>query len=228
MGSPTNEVDRESDESPQTQVTISHGFSMSKHEITQGQYKQLMGTNSSRYRWAANMPVEQVSWSNAVVFCARLTDSEQQAGRLPAGFEYRLPTEAEWEYVARAGTTNRFSYGDDPGYTQLADYAWYFVAPTYGVGIKTPNPWGLCDMYGNVAEWCLDSYVPYPGGQITDPRVTNSSGWKVVRGGSIEDEAKYCRSAFRSFYWKDDASRGIGFRVVMAPVVQAKSEFRKP
>ncbi len=129
-----------------------------------------MGTNSSYFqppKYSADLqrPVEEVSWNDATNYCAKLTARERAGGRLPAGYIYGLPMEAEWEYACRAGTTTRFSYGDDPNYTQLGNYAWYWEnsgGKTHAVGQKLPNPWGLYDMYGSVWECCLDWYGPYP------------------------------------------------------------------
>jgi formylglycine-generating enzyme required for sulfatase activity len=219
MGSPTNEVDRYANEGPQTQVTLTRGFFLGRYEVTQGEYLAVMGSNPSYFTGDTNRPVERVSWHDATNYCARLTAQERLAGRLPAGWAYRLPTEAEWEYACRAGTTNRFYYGDDPGYTQLANYAWYSAnsgSTTHPVGGKLPNRWGLYDMAGNVWEWCSDWYGAYPGGSVTDPQGPASGSNRVVRGGSWSFNAFHCRSASR---YGDPASRGfdIGFRVVLAP-----------
>jgi formylglycine-generating enzyme required for sulfatase activity len=190
MGSPTNEVDRNADEGPQTQVTITLGFWMSKYKTTQEEYLGVTGSNPSYFIGDLKRPVEQISWNDATNYCGKLTVRERADGRLPVGYVYRLPTEAEWEYACRAGTTTRFSYGDDAGYTQLSNYAWYWdnsyttVKPsgvsldieghyytTHSVGHKKPNAWGLYDIHGNVWEWCLDWYSgSLPGGSVTDPR----------------------------------------------------------
>jgi eukaryotic-like serine/threonine-protein kinase len=162
IGSPEDEVDRSENEGPQTQVTLTQGFWMGKHEVTQGEYLAVVGSNPSYFNGVQgetdygtdlNRPVESVSWDDAVAYCAALTARERAAGRAPMSYAYRLPTEAEWEYACRAGTTTRFSYGDDPGYTHLRDYAWYegnSERQTHPVGQKLPNPWGLYDMHGNV------------------------------------------------------------------------------
>ena len=162
-----------------------------------------------------------MSWSDATNYCGKLTAQEKTAGRLPAGYEYRLPTEAEWEYACRAGTTNRFSYGDDPDYTQLANYAWYNVnsgGTTHPVGQKLPNALGLYDMYGNVWEWCSDFWSgSYPGGRVTDPKGAVSGSGRVVRGGSWDYFGRYCRSADRYGYWPVNGYGDMGFRPVLAP-----------
>jgi formylglycine-generating enzyme required for sulfatase activity len=198
MGSPSNEKDRNSNEVPQTKVTISRNFLMSKYEVTQAQYKAAMGSNPSHFR-GDNKPVENVSWDDAVAYCAKLTGKEKASGRLPVGYEYRLPTEAEWEYACRAGTTTRFSYGDDLDYGQLGEYAWNtdncggkstsggVATGTYQgtrpVGQKKPNGWGLYDMHGNMMEWCLDWYGNHPGGSVTDPQGPATGLYRVLRGG---------------------------------------------
>ncbi|HXP61012.1 MAG TPA: formylglycine-generating enzyme family protein, partial [Dongiaceae bacterium] len=190
MGSPGSEADRSDDEGPQTRVTISKSFSMGKYEVTQRQYETVMRTNPSSFKGEASLPVENVSWVEATNFCARLTEKERQAGRLPAGYVYRLPTEAEWEYACRARTTSRFSYGDDTQYDKLGRYAWCFRnggGQTHPVGTKSPNRWGLYDMHGNVWEWCMDWYGGYPGGSVTDPTgadhglVPRAPGWQLGR-----------------------------------------------
>jgi formylglycine-generating enzyme required for sulfatase activity len=225
MGSPSTEKDRGSNEGPQTVVTITKGFWMSKFETTQGEYQSVMGSNPSRFTGDLQRPVDYVTWNNATNYCAKLTVRERAAGRLPAGYEYRLPTEAEWEYACRAGSTTRFTYGDDLNYANLRDYAWYNGNngnSTYQVGKRQPNPWGLYDMYGNVWEWCLDGYVDsLPGGSIADPRGpdSNTASYRVVRGGGYASSASECRSAYRysqfstSQYWY-----GLGFRPVLAPL----------
>ncbi len=164
--------------------------------------------------------MEQVSWYDAIIYCAKLTERELAAERLPDGYVYRLPTEAEWEYAARAGSTTRFSYGDDHGNTKLGDYAWYFAnspITTHPVGQKLANAWGLYDMHGNVREWCSDWYGSYPGGSVKDPTgpVTRSS--RVFRGGSWNDVAWGCRSADRHDSLPSLTLSLLGFRVVLAP-----------
>jgi formylglycine-generating enzyme required for sulfatase activity len=141
MGSPEDEVDRWSWEVPQTAVTMSRGFWMGKYEVTQGEYLEVMGNNPSwfnavRPEWweekeidygtDLTRPVEQVSWDDAVAYCAALTERERLAGRIAPNSVYRLPTEAEWEYACRGWTSTQFSYGDDPEYTNLTNYAWYY------------------------------------------------------------------------------------------------------
>jgi formylglycine-generating enzyme required for sulfatase activity len=132
-----------------------------------------------------------------------------------------LPTEAEWEYACRAWTSDRrFSYGDDPGYTNLTNYAWYYDDSgdtTHPVGQKLPNPWGLYDMHGNVLEWCQDWYGAYPGGIVVDPQGPGTGVGRVVRGGYWGRLARDCRSATRYGNFPDDWDDMYGFRVVLAP-----------
>jgi formylglycine-generating enzyme required for sulfatase activity len=221
MGSPSDERGRGSDEDPQTEVTISRGFWMGQHEVTQGEYLAVMGSNPSQFQGDTNQPAEKVSWNEAREYCARLTEGARRQGTLPAGYVYRLPTEAEWEYACRAGTTTRFSYGDDPSETGLSQYAWFIGnsdLSSHPVGQLKPNPWGLYDMHGNVWEWCLDIWTTsYPGGSVTD-YLGAGDGWlRVARGGSWLYTADFSRSANRDNYGPDNRCSDIGFRVVLAP-----------
>jgi formylglycine-generating enzyme required for sulfatase activity len=237
MGSPSNEVDRSSTEGPQMTVTISRGFWISKYLVTQSDYLSVTGTNTSYYNgdrsgppWNdidygtdLTRPIEQVSWNDAVNYCALLTTQERDAGRIPLNWIYRLPTEAEWEYACRAGTTTRFYYGDDPGYANLTNYAWYFDnsdGQTHPVGELLPNAWGLYDMAGNVWEWCQDWYGPYPGGSLTDPKGPATGTYRVWRGGGWFYLGRYCRSARRFNHLPTYIYEGLGFRVVLAPAQQ--------
>lgn len=223
MGSPSSEANRDPDEGPQTVVTLTQGFWIGHHEVTQGEFLKVMGTNPSTFTGNLNRPVEMVSWTTAVAFCAALTASEQTAGRIPAGWAYRLPTEAEWEYSCRAYTTTRYSYGDDPGATALTNYAWIDVngsAMTHPVGQKLPNPWGLVDMHGNCFEWCQDWFLPnHPGGVVTDWVQTTPTSDRVIHGGSWLDGTPMCRSANRYGYPPNTAYSDVSFRVVLARVL---------
>jgi formylglycine-generating enzyme required for sulfatase activity len=236
MGSPITEQERNSDEGPQTLVMLSRGFYIGKYLVTQGEYLALIGTNPSYFIGDTNRPVEASDWDGATNYCARLTLQEQSAGRLPNTWAYRLPTEAEWEYACRAGTTTRFSYGDDIGNAQLPQYAWYdgnayttnkppgasyFVIgryyTTYPVGQKLPNPWGLYDMHGNVAEWCQDFFGPYTGDAMLDPQGPSTGDERVIRSGSWLDDPYSLRCAFRYSALPGNVSGLYGFRVVLAP-----------
>jgi formylglycine-generating enzyme required for sulfatase activity len=198
MGSPVTESERDKDEGPQSEVTVT-GFNMSKYEITQAQYKAVMGSNPSTFR-GDDLPVDGVSWADAVEFCRKLSSN--------TGRQYRLPTEAEWEYACRAGTKGPF-----PG--NVESLSWYDANAgnqTHPVGQKQPNGFGLYDMNGNVWEWCQSKYEPYPY-QATDGREDlQSNDTRVMRGGSWKSPAKGCRSAYRRRVPPD--GRTIGFRIV--------------
>ena len=220
MGSPANEAERGDNESPQHQVTVP-SFFMGKYPLTQAQYQAIMGKNPAYFK-GNNRPVENVSWDDAVLFCQKLS---QRTGK-----NYRLPSEAEWEYACRAGTKTPFSFGDNIT-TDLVNYNGtypYKSAPkgkyreqTTDVGTFPPtfppNPFGLYDMHGNVWEWCEDdwheNYIDAP----TDGSAWNSqsgSNTKLLRGGSWSGLARYCRSADRNRYSRDNRNFNDGFRVV--------------
>ena len=160
-------------------------------------------------------PVEQVSWNNAVEFCRKLSalPEERTEGRV-----YRLPTEAEWEYACRAGSTTVFSFGDDE--SRFEEYGWFrgnSGGQTRPVGKREPNAWGLCDMHGNVADWCSDWYSEYLQSEETDPQGPSGGSARVIRGGGWNRTARSCRSAIR--YWSDPSHRdsGLGFRLALSP-----------
>jgi formylglycine-generating enzyme required for sulfatase activity len=192
-------------EKPAHQVTIREGFYLGRYEVTQAQWRALMGSNPSHFK-GHSIPVERVSWDDAVMFIARLNAQSD-------GYTYRLPTEAEWEYAARAGTT-----GDYAG--ELDAMAWYNVnsgAQTRPVGLKLPNAFGLHDMHGNVWEWCADSYHDNYTGAPVDGSAWASAGKaksRVVRGGSWYDNASLCRSSNRDWVAPDSRSFSIGLRLV--------------
>jgi formylglycine-generating enzyme required for sulfatase activity len=167
-----------SDEQPVRQVTLTAPFWMGKYEVTQAQYQAVMGSNPSTFQGAnypnaAQRPVELVSWNNAVGYCHALTASEQAAGRVPPGYQFRLPTEAEWEYCCRAGTTTEWHTGTSLD-TSQANFQGV-LGQTAVVGSYAPNAFGLHDMHGNVWEWCLDSYAVYAPGLVSDPFVTGGA-----------------------------------------------------
>ena len=216
MGSPASESGRSSDEGPQTQVTLTEGYWLGKTEVTQAQWEALMESIPSKFM-GPDRPVEQVFWSDAMEFCRKLTERERSAGRLPEGYEYTLPTEAQWEYACRAGTTGQ--YGGDGN---LDDMGWYRQNSgntTHPVGQKQANAWGLYDMHGNVWEWCLDWYGNYPGGSVRDPTGPASGTGRVGRGGGWGSYAIGCRSAFRSGGVSGYRFNGLGFRLALAPQV---------
>jgi len=222
MGSPITELHRDTNEGPQTIVTLTRGFWIGKFEVTQTEYLSIMNTNPSAFPDDLSRPVSSVSWQDATNYCWKLTQQELAAGRIPPGSQYRLPTEAEWECAARAGTTARFSWGDDPDYTSITNYAWQTVddgLTVHRVGQKLPNPWGLYDMAGNVFEWCQDWLGPLPGGAVSDPTGPdiNPIAWKIMRGGAFDVGGSACRSAARSFFGEHPALTdwNLGFRVVL-------------
>lgn len=218
MGSVATEVGRSSDEI-QHAVTLTKGFWMGVHEVTQAEYQAVIGVNPSANTGDTTRPVEQVPWAQAVVYCTTLTTSEQTAGRIPAGWSYRLPTEAEWEYCCRAGArTTRFSYDDDLNAVILPNHAWFTTnssSQTHSVGQKLGNPWGLVDMHGNVWEWCQDWYGSYPAGSATDPQGPATGTIRVIRGGSWSNTADTCRSA-RRLTNSGGGNAVTGFRVVLS------------
>lgn len=222
MGSPTNELLRSTDESPQTKVILTHGYWIGKFEVTESEYLSLTGINPSFFPNNLTNPVSSVSWADATNYCVLLTQRELAAGRIPPGTAFRLPTEAEWEYAARAGTSTRFSYGDDPDASSLTNYAWYAVNAglmVHPVGQKLPSPLGLYDTEGNVWEWCSDWYGPLPGGIQVDPKgpASNSIGLKVMRGGAYDYFDGDCRSARRLFFGAPTLTdTDLGIRVVLA------------
>lgn len=220
MGSAPEEVGRDSDEGPQTKVIIGQGFYFGKHEVTQGEYQALMGVNPSINAGNPLRPVEKLSWYEAMEFCERLTTQAERDAKLPEGWEFRLPTEAEWEYACRAGTTTRFSYGEDKAELQLGDFGWFTRnsdSMTHPVGVKQPNAWGLYDMHGNVWEWCLDRWGGLlPGGSITNTPAAASGTLRGARGGSWLYEARSCRSANRDDYSAANKCGDLGMRVVLA------------
>lgn len=198
-------------ERPVTQVTISQGFWLGQTEVTQAQWSAVMGSNSSTYK-SADRPVETVSWNEAMEFCRKLTARERAAGRLPDGFAYTLPTEAQWEYACRAGTTGDYA-------SDLDAMAWYdsnSEGKTQPVGTKQANAWDLHDMHGNVWEWCADWYSNYPGGNVTDPKGAASGSGRVSRGGSWFLEAGDCRSACRDFVEPGYRDFFLGFRLALS------------
>jgi formylglycine-generating enzyme required for sulfatase activity len=204
-------------------VTLSYTFWMGEKEVTQAQYQALMGTNPSNFP-GANNPVETVTWNNAVAYCAALTTQQAALGNVPAGYQYRLPTEAEWEYACRAGTTTEFNTGaalfcNDAKFSYSHHSNSSCNSSSHmPVGSYAPNAWGLYDMHGNVWEWCLDSVANYPAGAVTDPFVTGGP-YRVIRGGSWGNDSCSCRSALRDYGSPGVTFSVIGFRVVLAPVL---------
>ncbi len=213
MGSPEDESERKNDET-QHEVTLTKGFYMGVMPVTQVQWRAVMGTDPSEFK-GDERPVESVSWDDAQAFCRKLSAQE--------GKEYRLLTEAEWEYACRAGTTTPFCFGETIG-TDQANYKGSFVygdgregvyrEETTAVGRFPPNPWGLHDMHGNVWEWCEDWYGGY-GRVVTDPLGPLNGEIRVMRGGSWGFAPESCRSAYRSGDSPDARYISNRFRVVL-------------
>jgi len=233
MGSPATEEGRHDNEGPVHEVRITKPFYMGKYEVTQAQWKAVMGTTLRQQRDKAGSPwrlkgqgpehpMYYVSWEEAVEFCKRL------------GKKFRLPTEAEWEYACRAGSQTRFYYGEDPNYSELDQYAWYYGKSnnkTHPVGQKKPNAWDLYDMHGNVYEWCSDRislWSDYKNAERVNPTEPASTdtreSWRAGRGGCWVVNPERCRSASRAGRRKSDRLDLIGFRVVFAGRVMGDKE----
>ena len=214
MGSSESEAGRDENEQPQ-EVHLTKSFYLGRTEVTQGQWEAVMGSTPWRGRgWVregADYSATFVNWHEASEFCRKLSESE--------GVEYRLPTEAEWEYACRAGATTAYSFGDDA--SQLDDYAWYEENAgnvnqefAHAVGEKKPNSWGLYDMHGNVAEWCADWYGTYSELAVTDPVGPSEGSERVLRGGGWYLDGESCRAAARDRDSPDFRHLSVGFRVL--------------
>ena len=215
MGSPKSELERNDDEF-QHEVELTKGFYMGVHEVTQEEYQEVMGENPSRFK-GAKLPVENVSWDDAQEFCKKLSMKE--------GKKYRLPTEAEWEYACRAGTTTPFHFGETISPNQVnydGNYPYgngemgVYRAKTTPVGSFAPNAFGLHDMHGNVLEWCEDWYDGkyYENSPRENPVNNAIATYRVLRGGSWVDVAKNARSASRNNVMPGHRNSLIGLRVV--------------
>ncbi|HUF60684.1 MAG TPA: formylglycine-generating enzyme family protein [Verrucomicrobiales bacterium] len=241
MGSPAAEPGRSWMES-QHPVTLTRGFWMAKTETTQKQWRALMPDNPSHFK-GEGLPVENVTWDEATEFAAALTGHLRKKGKLDRGWEFRLPTEAQWEYACRAGTTTVYCTGDGEAALQRASWyngnsegsasrlaEWFQSYPTvagwfrrkserktWPVGRKTENAFGLQDMHGNVWEWCQDWYGDYAEGSVADPIGPRAGVVRVVRGGSWLSGAGDCRSASRSGDGPGHRGAGRGFRVCLVP-----------
>jgi formylglycine-generating enzyme required for sulfatase activity len=236
MGSPEplslNPYFNAPESTPVHPVNLTRPFWIGAYEVTQAQYTAYMPSNPSQFTQDPQQPVDSVSWNDAMAFCAALTVAESAAGRVPAGYQYRLPTEAEWEYCCRAGSTSEFHYGS----VLLCGMAWFEFSshsnsicssstpnsgPTATVGSYVPNAWGLYDMHGNVWEWCLDAWDRtnnYPNQGAIDPFVATGAE-RIMRGGSYGSSSWECRSAYRGALQDYGYNSWTGFRVVLAPVV---------
>lgn len=198
----------ENDEFPAHQVTITEPFYLGKYEVTQAQWEELLGSNPSEFK-GNDRPVDSVSWEDAQLLIQKLQEK--------TGSTFALPTEAQWEYAARAGTSTRWDWGNNEAI--LGDYAWFeenSSAMTHPVGQKKPNHWGLYDMYGNVQEWCNDWYAhQYQQEAVSDPQGPHSGDSRVVRGGAWGDDATMVRASYRNATGTDARTAGIGLRVAM-------------
>ena len=205
MGSPESEAGRGADEA-QREVRITQEFWIGKYEVTQGEWETVMGENPSYFKeCGSRCPVERVSWHDVQEFIRKLNDSESAKG-----YAYRLPSEAEWEYAARAGAAGT-------RYGELGELAWYYGnsgGRTHPVGQKRANGWGLHDMLGNVIEWTADWYGEHPSGAVTDPQGPGAGSKRVSRGGGWGGSARGVRSAGRSNFAPGHRSSLIGFRLV--------------
>jgi formylglycine-generating enzyme required for sulfatase activity len=226
MGSPNSDETAEDSEKPQHPVEITKPFYLSVYEVTQAEYEQVVGSNPSHFKGDMRQPVENVSWFDAVAFCNRLSERERilpyykvdgETVSIIGGNGYRLPTEAEWEYACRAGTTTKWNFGDDE--SKLGDCAWYYGnsgEKPHRVGEKKPNLWGLYDMHGNVWEWCWDWFdiQTYEAEFVRDPMGPPNSSVKcrVLRGGGFFRQPWILRSADRDGDRPGNRSYLIGFR----------------
>ena len=218
-GSPSGEPGRKKDESRQ-RVTLSKGFYVQTTEVTLGQWKAVMGVSPLHHRRCGDeCPAERVSWKDAQRFIHKLY-------KLDRARAYRLPTEAEWEYAARAGSTAAFANGGiselgcgvDPILDEIGWYCGNSDSFSHRpVAQKMPNAWGLYDMHGSVWEWNSDWYADYPSGPVTDPVGPPNGTERVLRGGGLADDARSCRSANRGAMRPDIIFDFIGFRLVISP-----------
>ncbi len=222
MGSPLDELYRYEDENLHP-VTLTQGFLMQTTEVTQRQWRSVMGANPSKFKdCGSDCPVEMVSWNDVQVFIRKLNAQNKDT-------QYRLPTEAEWEYACRSGTRSPFFFGEELSSDQ-ANYNGNLPLPgsqrglnrntTVPVGSFPPNDFGLYDMHGNVFEWCQDFYGQYPIGSITDPAGPKTGMSRVCRGGGLSSYARRCRSANRTKHLPDYWNFYIGFRLVCSGAPQ--------
>ena len=198
-------------EEPAHPVILTKGFYLGKYEVTQEQYEKLIGTNPSKFK-GNKLPVEQVSWNDAVAFCEKLNEKERKRD-----WEFTLPTEAQWEYACRAGTTTAYSWGSNIT-PQLANYGESGLNKTVEVGTYGANPWGFFDLHGNVWEWCLDWFGPYSRGLAVDPMGVSNGIHRVMRGGSWEGSADGLAPSFRGYYYPNSSRYFPGFRVALKQV----------
>ena len=200
-------------------VALTHDFWLGQYEVTQGEYAAVTGKKPSYFPGDTNRPVERVTYVDALAYCSAVTERERTAGHLSPGYAYRLPSEAEWEYACRAGTTNLYSFGDAA--TNADQYAWTLEnsdATTHPVGLKRPNAWGLYDMHGNVWEWCSDWFADYPATNLVDPVGPTRGKFKVFRGGSWNHAVELARSRNRFMMAPTNGIYFVGFRLALSRV----------
>ncbi|MCH2174119.1 MAG: bifunctional serine/threonine-protein kinase/formylglycine-generating enzyme family protein [Lentisphaeria bacterium] len=222
MGTPQEAIVRDQDEVVRD-VDITLGYWLAEHEVTQEQFESLMYKNPSFFvkgsprignRDTSKLPVEQVTWSDCVKFCQQLTEMGIRDGWLPAGYEIRLPTEAEWEYACRSGSSKYNENFDASSYGWFEDNS---RRKPQKVKSKKANEWGIYDMIGNVSEWCMDGYYLYQAGIVEDPKGPMEKNEKVLRGGSFADVESLCRPTNRMKKPSETKSYRIGFRIALAP-----------
>jgi formylglycine-generating enzyme required for sulfatase activity len=213
MGSPGKEQGRFADEGPRHKVILTRPFFLGVFQVTQAQWRQVIGTNPSNFP-GEDHPVERVAWEEAREFCRSLSAKEKRV--------YRLPSEAEWEFACRAGTTTPFYFGEiltdrlanyDANVTYAHSPRGTYRQHTLPVGSFPPNAFGLFDMHGNVREWCEDRFGSYARGPATDPQGPQTGADRVARGGAWYNVPGYCRSAFRRSHSPDTRDSQVGFRV---------------
>jgi formylglycine-generating enzyme required for sulfatase activity len=210
-------------------VTLTQDFWLGRFEVTQADYLALTGGNPSHFTGNEDLPVEKVRFQDAAAYCAALTERERTAGHLPSNYVYRLPSEAEWEYACRAGSTNHFSFGNAEA--EADAHAWTqenSEMTTQPVGLKEPNAWGLHDMHGNVWEWCADWYADYSGDTVTDPVGPPTARFKVFRGGGWNNEAKFARCSNRFMMEPEKGIHFVGFRVALGRPLPAPAPLSNP
>jgi len=239
VGSPPSEQGRLPDEGPRTTVRFPTGFWVGRYEVTQEEYRGVIGSNPSEFL-GGDRPVERVAWADAMAFCRKVTDLERASNRLPEGYVYRLPTEAEWEYMARAGSEEAFHFGakadpskgnfkgvyprdsadsDGEGKTNESDELY----GTAKVGNYTSNAWKIFDVHGNVGEWCYDRFNSrYPGGIVSDWSGPKSGSDRLHRGGGWASFAQRCRLAARERLKPETATSSLGFRMVLGRAIVAE------
>ncbi len=221
MGSPEDEIGRFKDER-EHQVTLTRAYWIGKYEVTQEQWLAVMEQDPSFFI-GRNQPVENISWIEAKLFCDKL--NELYGDKLPDGYRFDLPTEAQWEYACRAGTHTALNSGNNltkrTGHCSNMNVVGWYGKNSPGkvqpVGGKMPNAWGLYDMHGNVIEWCRDWYASYPKGDSIDPAGPKTGAERVCRGAGLQRPARYCRSAFRSKFLQEIHNYYLGFRLAIVP-----------